>query len=236
MFRRCYDRDTIGFNRWGGRGIEVGDEWYDKKNRRLNRKAFILWAIANGWSNGLQIDRINNDGNYEPSNCRFVTSKENNKNREDTRYITFGGKTMCMKDWAEEIGVPYFALRLRLNKYGWSVEKALTTPIKPHEVIKAYDGKKMSISAWAREVGMKRNVVNDRILRGWSFEDAITKEKLNCHERLIEYDGERKNIRDWCIHFNLPYRCVLHRMHRGWDLEKVFKTPVDTKFGSRKNK
>lgn len=72
---RCYNQNYRYYHRYGGRGIVVCDEW---KNDAL---AFINWALANGYSDGLQIDRINNDGNYEPSNCRFVTSQENNLNR-----------------------------------------------------------------------------------------------------------------------------------------------------------
>lgn len=234
MMRRCYDKDTPGFHRWGGRGITVGDEWYDKERRRIKVKDFILWAVSHGWKRGLQIDRINNDGNYEPSNCRFVTSYDNNRNRSDNRNITFNGKTMCMRDWADELKIPYYTLNSRINIFKWDIEKALTEPIHPHEVIKSFNGKKQSISAWAREYGIKREVIKDRMLSGWSFKDALTAEKLTCHERLIEYKGERKNIKDWCKHFNLPYRCVLNRMNRGWSIERTFETPVDTRFGAKK--
>jgi len=72
--RRCYDINDRCYNIYGGRGIIMCDEW---KNHVTS---FVSWAVENGWKKGLQIDRINNDGNYEPSNCRFVTPQENVSN------------------------------------------------------------------------------------------------------------------------------------------------------------
>lgn len=74
MIHRCTDPTTERFNNYGARGIDVCVQW-------KNPKIFYDWAIANGWRQGLQIDRIDNDGNYEPSNCHFVTLRENCSNR-----------------------------------------------------------------------------------------------------------------------------------------------------------
>ena len=79
MKRRCYNPHEHKYSRYGGRGIKLCDEW---KN---DFQAFYDWAIANGYQKGLQIDRINNDGNYEPCNCRFVTIQENINNRPRRR-------------------------------------------------------------------------------------------------------------------------------------------------------
>lgn len=75
MITRCYNPKYDNYSRYGGRGIKICDEWlYDFE-------AFYHWSIENGWKPGLQIDRINTDGNYEPSNCRYVSAKLNNRNR-----------------------------------------------------------------------------------------------------------------------------------------------------------
>jgi hypothetical protein len=75
MIERCYDKNQDSFKNYGGRGIKIYDEW---KN---NIEIFINWCLNNGWEPGLEIDRIDNNGNYEPSNCRFVTTKLNSRNR-----------------------------------------------------------------------------------------------------------------------------------------------------------
>ena len=74
MLARCYNKKGIGYARYGGRGIKVCDQW------RNDFQSFANWAMSNGFSKRLQIDRINNEGDYEPSNCRFVTNRENGRN------------------------------------------------------------------------------------------------------------------------------------------------------------
>ena len=86
--------------------------------------------MANGYSDDLTIDRIDVNGNYEPSNCRWVTMKEQANNTRKNHYLTYNGKTMTMRKWADELGVSYNLIRDRINKLGWSVEDALTTPRK----------------------------------------------------------------------------------------------------------
>ncbi len=79
MKRRCHNSDNPHYKNYGGRGITIFAGWIN------NFRAFYNWAIANGWKKGLWIDRINNDGNYRPENCRFVTSAVNNQNRRSTK-------------------------------------------------------------------------------------------------------------------------------------------------------
>jgi len=74
MRQRCYNLNDKGYKYYGGRGISVCDAWADYKT-------FEKWALENGWQKGLTIDRINNNGNYEPNNCQFITQSENNKKR-----------------------------------------------------------------------------------------------------------------------------------------------------------
>ena len=124
MRLRCYDEKNISYNRYGGRGITICDEW---KN---DIKAFYDWAMANGYKDSLTIDRIDNDGNYCPENCRWVTVKEQASNRRSNILVTHNGKTQTMKEWAHEVGIPYKAVWARMQKLGWSAERALTEPVK----------------------------------------------------------------------------------------------------------
>ena len=118
MRLRCYDEKNIAYHRYGGRGITICDEW---KN---DVKAFYDWAMANGYKDSLTIDRIDNDGNYCPENCRWVTRKEQNNNRRDNHKLTFNGKTQSIPEWAEELGLTYGGLYDRLYR-GWPIEKVL---------------------------------------------------------------------------------------------------------------
>jgi len=123
MLQRCENQDHKYYKNYGGRGIAVCDEWHDPA-------VFIGWALANGWQKGLQIDRIDNDGNYEPDNCRWVTWKEQAQNRRNNRFITFNGKTQCLADWSREIGITRGTLWQRIYQYHWSIERALTEPVR----------------------------------------------------------------------------------------------------------
>lgn len=122
MKARCYNPNNKDYCNYGARGIVMCDEW---KN---DFQAFYDWAMANGYSDNLTIDRINNDRNYEPSNCEWVTTHKQNQNKRNNIYLTFNGKTQLLSRWAEETGISVGVLSRRIIN-GWSVEDALT--IKP---------------------------------------------------------------------------------------------------------
>lgn len=120
---RCYNPKCSEYDRYGGRGITICPEWLN------SFEAFRGWAIANGYQDNLTIDRIDNDGPYCPDNCQWITHKEQQNNKSTNRFITYNGETKTMSQWAEETGIPYGTLRMRLVK-GWTVEDALTRPVK----------------------------------------------------------------------------------------------------------
>lgn len=123
MKRRCYDIDKDNYKFYGERGITICDEW---KNNSLN---FYNWAINNGYEEDLTIDRINTHGNYEPDNCRWITQKEQCNNTRSNKLIEFNGKIQTQQQWTEELNFTNDLIYARLKR-GWSVEKALTTPIR----------------------------------------------------------------------------------------------------------
>lgn len=124
MKERCYNPSCPDYHHWGGRGITVCDAW------KADYLAFKEWALANGYKKGLTIDRIDNDGNYEPSNCRWATKKEQSNNRRGLHYITYNGETKTITEWSIITGVAITTLNMRIKHYGWSVEKALTTRVR----------------------------------------------------------------------------------------------------------
>lgn len=120
MKDRCINPNSTNYSNYGGRGIKVCDEWqvFDE---------FLKWAINNGYVKGLSIERINNNGNYEPGNCRWATRIEQNNNRRTNHMITFNGKTKSTTEWSRITGINYRTLKSRLET-GWTVEDALLTP------------------------------------------------------------------------------------------------------------
>lgn len=123
MMDRCYNNKHQSYKDYGGRGISVCARWH-------NLELFIE-DMQKGYTKGTQIDRINNNGNYEPANCRWTTSKENARNRRDNTYIEYEGETMAMAAWADRVGIPDYVLHNRL-KCEWPIEKALLTPVRKY--------------------------------------------------------------------------------------------------------
>ncbi len=127
MIHRCYDKNSINFRNYGGRGITVCDEW---KN---NFQAFHDWAMANGYCEDLSIDRIDVNGTYCPENCRWATTEEQSNNRTNNHLLTYNDRTMTIKEWSKETGLSYHCIARRINRLGWDAERTLTTPEKFHK-------------------------------------------------------------------------------------------------------
>lgn len=110
MISRCYNPNHTRYKDYGGRGITICDEW------RQNFLSFYNWAINNGWCLGLEIDRENNEGNYEPSNCRLVTRTINQRNKRSCIIIEYKGKSQTLAEWAVELNLNAFMLYTRARR------------------------------------------------------------------------------------------------------------------------
>ena len=120
MRKRCYNKNNKDYKDYGGRGITVCAEWLG------DFQAFYDWSMANGYRENLTIERINTNGNYEPTNCKWATLKEQCNNRRSNNYITYNGKTQTLQQWADEYGIARSTLSSRIYKLHWNIEKALT--------------------------------------------------------------------------------------------------------------
>ena len=124
MMQRCYNPNSTYYPRYGGRGITVCEEW------RNSRNSFKRWAIANGYTDDLTIDRIDNDAGYSPSNCRWVTMKANCNNRGSCHFVTAFGETHSLKEWSQILGISYNTLKIRCRRHDQDGEYLLRTPVK----------------------------------------------------------------------------------------------------------
>lgn len=127
MLRRCYDKNFPKYPSYGGRGITVCDRWRFGENGQIG---FECWLADMGKrpSDNHSQDRIDNNGNYEPSNCRWATRKEQMRNRRTTVFYEAFGKRLTLKAWCEERNAPFNIIGGRIARK-WSMERALTTPV-----------------------------------------------------------------------------------------------------------
>lgn len=126
MKARCYNKNKPKYKNYGARGVAVCQEW---KN---NFVAFYEWAMHNGYNDNLTLNRIDNNGNYEPENCKWATAKEQMNNTSFNHKITYNGETHTLAEWASCLAINYSTLSKRINKYNWSVERAMSTPSRKH--------------------------------------------------------------------------------------------------------
>ena len=120
MKQRCSNPNAISYKYYGEKGITVCEEWRD------SFQAFYEWAISNGYAENLTIDRIKNNENYCPKNCRWATNKEQQNHTGYNRLYTYEGETLNVMQWAEKTGVSANMLYKRLLR-GWDIERALNT-------------------------------------------------------------------------------------------------------------
>jgi len=144
MRRRCCNPNTERYGCYGGRGITVCDEWNNKKDGSIN---FIEWALSNGYKEGLTIERIDVNGNYEPSNCTWATRQEQNRNKRDMAFVEHDGELQLLSDIARSTEISESAIRGRYRaglrgeelttdeKYKARGEKHGRAKLKEHEVI-----------------------------------------------------------------------------------------------------
>lgn len=126
MVHRCNTKESKDYKDYGGRGIKVCADWEKDVN------IFYNWSLNNGWNRSLSIERMDNNGNYCPENCKWTTAKEQARNRRSSRMINYNNKMITVAEYCETNNISYATISKRINKLQWSIEDALNTKIRSH--------------------------------------------------------------------------------------------------------
>lgn len=170
MIQRCTNQKLDHYERYGGRGISVCNEW-----RKF--EVFAEWAMKNGYKDDLTIDRINVDGNYDPKNCKWSTDVDQQRNKRNNHFITINGETKTIAEWAEISGLPYKTLQRRV--YTGCKEENLLAPIGHQYKLIEINGERKPLSVWAKEAGLPYTTIERRYERGIRGNDLLKKGRLN---------------------------------------------------------
>lgn len=173
ILARCYNVNFPAYDRYGGKGVKVCEEWLS------DYSLFVKWGIANGWEKGLDVDKdirakeLGIDALlYSPEMCQFVTRKKNCNARSSNVELTYNGETKNISQWATELNISPSRIRQRIEVLGWEIEDALSkTNHNVREI--TFNGKCQSISAWGREINISTGVLWNRLNNGWTIEKAL---------------------------------------------------------------
>ncbi len=174
MLNRCYSTKNKSYERYGGRGITVCDEWLPE-NDGLNN--FLKWAEENGYRKGLELNRIDNDGPYSPKNCNVLSKSKNLVNTHKTITVTYNGMTDTLNNLCNVFDKDYLVVRSRLCYQGWTIEEAMEIPIRASKNQKkfVFDGEEHTYKTAAKKYGLTVGAIRTRISSGMTLEEAIRK-------------------------------------------------------------
>lgn len=171
MLNRCQCPSHKSFSDYGGRGISVCAEWQVFET-------YKDWAISHGYSDNLTIDRKDVNGNYEPSNCRFVDMVAQCNNRRSSKFLTYQGRTLSMSQWSRELGISRFVISARV-KQGLPIEEILRKELHAHrgenhsQNLITFQGMTLNQQQWADKIGISPSSLGRRLKR-MSIEEALS--------------------------------------------------------------
>lgn len=164
--QRCHDPNCISFKNYGARGITVCERW-------LEFAAFYE-DMGPRPSAAHQIERDDNNGNYEPSNCRWATQLAQANNKRSNVRVAHAGRVLTISQWSRKLGVEYATLRQRLS-CGWPIERALAEPViaRGNTPTLTYQGQTYTLAEWAAELGCNEDSLKSRLYRGWTADRIL---------------------------------------------------------------
>lgn len=227
MKDRCNNPNNSSFKDYGGRGIKVCDEWQN------DFMSFYNWSMKNGYSEELSIDRIDVNGNYEPSNCRWSTFEEQGFNKRNNHLITINGVTKPLGMWAKESGLNEGIIRGRI-KMNWDEKDLLNPPTEEIKYKVEIDGIQKTLIEVSNEYGVNYATVLRRYHEGIRGKELLV-EPFSSTKLMIEIDGETKSLEEWSKISGINKMTLHSRYHRqGWRGKKLLSDVDKTK--RRKNR
>lgn len=170
MKSRCNNPDKREAKYYHNKGITYCEEWETYRN-------FEEWALNNGYSDNLTLDRIDNSKGYNPSNCRWITAAEQQRNKTNNLFFTHNGKTKTLTEWARDTGIDRTTLHDRIFKFGYTFEQALKKDrSKPrNSVLLTYKGQMVSQGELAKLLGVTKTSVSRWRKRGYTVKEMVKK-------------------------------------------------------------
>ena len=220
MITRCEDPTHMAYHNYGGRGIKIHPDMRD----------FIGFLKHMGVRPSMDhsIDRIDNNGDYEPGNCRWATRKEQAVNKRNSLVINYKGESGDIHFWAIKTGIKEGTLRYRLDN-GWALEEAMGDKER-HACNKKwieYNGRCLSISEWSKEIGISESVIRRRLHEGLPMDKVFMTD--NARYRYVEVFGERMSLQECCKRYGITPSALRHRLDRGWPVELAVTYPRNKK-------
>lgn len=225
MIRRCYDVNHSSYHRYGGRGIKICDNWLN------NYESFKNFMLDNGYpedagSYEYSIDRLNNDGNYEPSNCRVVTAKIQSLNKSNNHRVSFKGEEMTITEAAQKCGLTNKQVFNRIDK-GWDIKRALTQPLTQAHIYLA-SGQKHTISEWAKIMGVTDAVIRGRLkthtMQQIYDEYTGNNNRIEVNDFTVKYetaDNITMNRRDWSKKLGIT-DTTLRKLLKDYSMQEIY--------------
>lgn len=216
MVQRCTNSKHSSYRYYGGRGITICARWMEPNGAGFRNFVADMGAHP---GKGYSIDRINNDGHYEPGNCRWVTRSQQASNTRSTSLVTIRGRTMPVEAWCKVYGILPQTVWTRVAR-GIPVEKAITTPAKRRLAL-TVDGERKPVARWAREHGLDPRTVANRIRKGWKLSDAATTPVRDARSQRFTHRGKTLRLKEWSRALGIGYTTLRWRVAQGWPIEKV---------------
>lgn len=218
---RCYLKSCVAYKYYGARGIKVCSRWLEPKGQ-----GFVNFVSDMGKrpSKDHSIDRIDVNGDYEPSNCRWVDKYTQARNKRSNNYLTYKGETKPLTVWAYELNINPKTLFTRIYD-GWSVEKALSTPsFEPKKY--TLDDVTLTIKEWSDKTGIPLKTLEARLSsKDWTVEKALSTPLKKPLE--ITFAGKTKTVREWCKELGCGRAMIEKRIRSGKDPALAVKEVAD---------